>query len=83
MKGDTTKLPQWVQKLIEKKEQEIQNLQALKKLHGILAGKDRDWFIIPAIDESFPLFRLSKNGAHQICYMGKGDVLFIGRAKSC
>jgi len=82
-KRNITKLPKWVQKILAEKDGEIERLQGLRKLHGFLtAHKDVEWFCIGPVKEDMTLFQLQNNHAHAICFLGEGDVLFVGRKNS-
>lgn len=83
---DETKLPKWAQDRLNGFRREIIGLEGLKKLHGLLADKDRDWFTIPgpipnAGKESITLHVFYPNHAHPVCELGVGDILHVGRAK--
>ncbi len=81
---DVSKLPKWVQKLINDLNYTIDHLQSLKKAHCVLM--DRDWFNVlgPPFESNEDyrnLFIMNRNSANCICSLGKGDILLIGRAK--
>jgi hypothetical protein len=83
---DETKLPKWAQKRLEDLRFEVDGLQGLKKLHGLLADKDRDWYTVPgpapdAGKESITLHVFYPNHAHPVCTLGVDDILYVGRAK--
>lgn len=79
------KLPKWAQEHINCLENKIRDLQALEKMHAVLSDKDRNWFTIPsaAIDNwsHTNFYILKNNSAVPVCSLGKGDLLFVGRAK--
>lgn len=63
-------------------------LQSLKQLHAVLSEPERDWFTLPdpiggCHEETLNLWILDKNRPFSICSLGKGDILFVGRAKKC
>jgi hypothetical protein len=47
MKHDIKKLPKWAQSHIADLKHEITVSQGLKKAHGLLCDKERDWFTVP------------------------------------
>lgn len=91
MKKDITKLPKWVQKLIESKEHKIyvlefdindltKKIDALQKVNEI--SQNHTWFTLGMhMSEQRELFILNKDNATKVCTIGEGDLLFIGRAK--
>jgi hypothetical protein len=79
-------LPKWAQSLIWDMEWEILHRESLKQLHTVLADPDRNWFTLPdpvggCHEESLKLWILDKDHPFSICDLGKGDILFVGRAK--
>lgn len=82
---DIKKLPKWAQEHIGRLENKIRDLQALEQMHAILSDKSRNWFAIPPakIDgwEHTNLYILKDNAAVSVCSLGKGDLLFVGRAE--
>ena len=83
---DETKLPKWAQTEISSLRDQIDELQTLKKLHGVLSNKNRDWYTIagpnPNVGEDhIRLWVLYPDQPHAVCSLGKDDLLFIGRTK--
>jgi len=83
---DETKLPKWAQEKMATLRREVQRRDALQQLHGLLCEPERDWFTIQGppfeSDEEYRnLFLLNRNSAITFCGLGRGDLLFIGRAK--
>lgn len=79
-------LPKWAQWHINNLETEIKHLQNLKQLHAVLSEPDRDWFTLPnpiggCHEECMNLWLLNKDHPFSVCALGKGDMLFVGRAK--
>ena len=79
-------LPKWAQAYINVLLSEINHLQALKKLHSLLADKDRDWFTLPGPvngcnQDHLSLWVLHTDDPMPVCTLYKGDMLFVGRAK--
>ena len=84
MSHDEAKLPKWAQNRLTDLRHEIQALQSLKQIHAILCDRDRDWFTIRNIVadgmDHNNLWVLHANNPQPVCSLGRGDVLFVGRA---
>ncbi len=85
---EETKLPKWAQQRLERERAKVaaleQQLETLQNMNAVMVER-RDWFTItgPSFndDEDYrSLFTLYRNGAHAVCSLGRGDVLFIGRS---
>lgn len=82
-------LPKWAQEHIEELKAEIRRREALKEVHAILSDKDRDWFTIRNDGsvgglegkDFFRLWIIQNDDPRPICSLGKGDLLFVARAK--
>jgi hypothetical protein len=75
-------LPKWVRDYIGQLQEEVGELKAREKAHSILQG--RAWSTLTGpqgADEYLELFQLVPNAARQVCVLGKGDVLLVGRAE--
>ena len=78
-------LPKWAQYYINHLQCEIQRRESLKQLHAVLSDTDRDWFTLPdpvggCHEEHLNLWILDKDHPFSVCSLGKGDMLFVGRA---
>lgn len=78
-------LPKWAQGHINELEYEIRHRESLKQLHAVLSEPNRDWFTLPdpvggCHEELLHLWILDKDHPFSICSLGKGDMLFVGRA---
>jgi hypothetical protein len=87
MKHDISKLPKWVQELIESKERELssvtEKLERTRTAHALLLN--HSWFTISGPDfnngeEIRKLWFLNREQPFPACSLGKGDLLLIGRA---
>ncbi len=77
-------LPKWAQAYINSLQLEIKRLDSVKQMSAVMA--DRDWFTLPdpfggCHEDLLHLWILDKDRPFSICALGKGDMLFVGRAK--
>lgn len=85
MKHDIKKQPKWVQREFQALNEKCQSLEddlsRLRKAHALL--EDTEWFTLhnPSDADGLALFIASKNSVRKICWLGKGDILLIGRGK--
>ena len=79
-------LPKWAQKLLDDHHRELDRqrheLENTRKAHAVLTN--REWFVLSGPDfadkdEVRGLFVLSRNHAGQLCSLGYGDMLLVGR----
>ncbi len=86
---DETKLPKWAQKRLADLRRDIEHAQArldtVEQMNAVMCDPRRDWFTIPGPQLSEErdhriLFVLGTNQATPVCDLGRGDLLFIGRA---
>jgi regulator of replication initiation timing len=82
------KLPKWAQNRLDKLRMEndllrsrLDNVQAM---NAVMCDPRRDWFTVHGPnfqdEEDYrDLFVLYRNGAHAVCSIGRGDLLFVGR----
>ena len=90
MKHDIKKLPKWAQAEIENRDEKIKHrdfrIEQLKTKISTMEEMNRlydhDWFALPAVKESFKLYRLCTDNFVCVASLGKGDSMFIGRKKT-
>ena len=78
-------LPKWAQKRLENMRHVIGRLEGLRSLHALLAEKRRSWFTLQGPPprnkrETTKLWILDADNPYAVCTLGKGDILFIGKA---
>jgi hypothetical protein len=59
-------------------------MQTLQDINAIMCEPKRDWFTLPfSHDDNKPihLWLLDKDQPISVCSLGKGDIIFVGRAK--
>ena len=85
---DIATLPKWAQLHIKslelKAESAKSKLETLEKMQAITCEPQRDWFTLPfSHDGNKPihLWLLNLDYPYPVCALGKGDLLFVGRAK--
>lgn len=76
-------LPKWAQAYIQSLRIDIDHLETIKKMDRVMA--DRDWFTLPdpingTNQDLLHLWVLYHDKPMPICSLGKGDMLFVGRA---
>jgi hypothetical protein len=62
--------------------------EMVQKLNAVMCEPKREWYTIPSpVDlskyESMQLWVINRDDPRPICSLGKGDLLFIGRALKC
>jgi hypothetical protein len=86
MQHDEEKLPQWAQDRIRELRnalrKSIDERVQVQEAHAVLAG--RNWFTLPGpsfydTEESRSLWLLDRNQPFEVCALGPGDVLLVGR----
>lgn len=86
----TNNLPKWVESYIKdlqlKLEQTQNKLDTVEKMNAVMCEPKRDWFTLPFLyDGDKPvihLWLLNYDEPFSICSLSKGDLLFVGRAKT-
>lgn len=70
-------LPKWAQRYIDNLERRVRRVE--QTIPWTEPGMD--WFTLLKDSEPEILFLCDKNGTHPIASIGKGDRVFVGRAK--
>lgn len=86
-KHDLNTLPKWARLHITSIEAELYHLQnkfnTVQSINAIMCEPKRDWFTLPFSydgDKPIHLWLLNFDQPLSVCSLGKGDLLFVGRA---
>lgn len=71
------RLPKWAQQHIEILEERVRRAEATIPW----TEPGMEWFTLLKDSDEEILFLCDKSGTHQIAHVGKGDRIFIGRAR--
>jgi len=85
---DETKLPKWAQELLKAERARYARLASehgrLREVHVLL--NEHEWFSLPGpppddVLDYYTLYIFRENRAVAVCSIGRGDRLFVGRAR--
>ncbi len=81
-------LPKWAQYLISELNGKLvaneQRMLTVQNMNAVMCEPKRDWFTLPfehKDDKPIRLWLLNYDEPFPVCDLGKGDLLFVGRAR--
>ncbi len=85
---DIKTLPKWAQDKFSDLRFELEKAQkklsTIEDMNAIMCEPKRDWFTLPFYFKDYDyvhLWLLNHDHPISVCSLGKGDLLFVGRAK--